>query len=399
MLNIRWIPEKKYGRPAYLSVSTGLFSDPPRRWVTAHPPGLCIRQSTEPSPFSCHGQVVAIRYRVDYTSGRVRPAVDRVREGDLHPGALAGDLGVALGCGAAVERLVRTRVGPFALDDATPWDARRPRRRRRCGLACSRRRRRLRAGRRDRSRRPRHRAVRARSGGGGGAARGAPTGHSSRARGRAGGCSGSVRWPGRAADPAGADPSCRSSGASSPSRLTRARVVALGTFDGIHLGHRAILGTAVARARAADCRRSPAPSSRHPLRSCSPTRAPRSITTLDERLELIAETGVDGVVVLSFTPELAAVEPEAFVRTCCSARLRRAEIVVGFNHRFGAGRPGRCAAAARSWRAGSAFSAHVVPPLTVDGVAGLVERDPRRAADGRPRDGRPLPRPPLLDER
>jgi riboflavin kinase/FMN adenylyltransferase len=144
-------------------------------------------------------------------------------------------------------------------------------------------------------------------------------------------------------------------------------VVALGTFDGVHLGHQAILGTAVARAREAGLRALACTFEQHPAEILNPLRAPKSITTLDERLELIAETGVDGVVVLSFTPALAAVEPEAFVKDVLLGRLRAQEVVVGFNHRFGRGARGD-ARLLEELASRLGFQANVVPPLTVAGV-------------------------------
>jgi len=148
----------------------------------------------------------------------------------------------------------------------------------------------------------------------------------------------------------------------------RPSVVALGTFDGVHLGHRAILGTAVTRARAAGLQALACTFEQHPAEILNPARAPKSISTVDERLELIGETGVDGVLVLSFTPALAAVEPEAFVKDVLLGRLRAQEIVVGFNHRFGRGARGD-ARLLQEMAARLGFQAHVVPPLTVEGVA------------------------------
>ena len=147
----------------------------------------------------------------------------------------------------------------------------------------------------------------------------------------------------------------------------RLSVVALGTFDGVHLGHRAILGLAVTRARAAGLQALACTFEQHPAEILNPARAPRSITTVDERLALIGETGVDGVVVLSFTPALAAVEPEAFVKDVLLGRLRAQEIVVGFNHRFGRGARGD-ARLLQEMAGRLGFQAHVVPPLTVEGV-------------------------------
>src|ERR671925_809465 len=82
--------------------------------------------------------------------------------------------------------------------------------------------------------------------------------------------------------------------------------VALGIFDGVHLGHRAILGRAVSRARTADMRSVACTFDPHPMEILQPGRAPLPITTLEERLDLIAATGIDGALVVHFTPETAA---------------------------------------------------------------------------------------------
>lgn len=143
--------------------------------------------------------------------------------------------------------------------------------------------------------------------------------------------------------------------------------IALGVFDGVHLGHRAILGTAVSQARAAGLEALVCTFDRHPGEVLQPGRAPAMITTLDERLALIGETGVDGIVVLGFTRELAAIEPEAFVKDVLLGRLRAREVVVGFNHRFGRGARGD-ARLLQSLAERLGFLAHEVPPMLVDGV-------------------------------
>ena len=187
------------------------------------------------------------------------------------------DLGAALGCGAAVERLVRTRVGPFALDGrdavgravhragADAVGARAAGRRDAGGLG------------RRASRRPLGRAVRARSGGGGGAARRGRWHARSRARGRRADARSRGGGPRRAADPAGADPSCRSSGASSPSRLTPGPAWSPSAPSTASISaHRAILGTAVARARAAGLQALACTFEQHPLEILQPARAPEA---------------------------------------------------------------------------------------------------------------------------
>src|SRR5712691_5486381 len=147
-----------------------------------------------------------------------------------------------------------------------------------------------------------------------------------------------------------------------------ASAVALGAFDGIHLGHRAILGTAVAQARQGGLQAVACTFDRHPMEVLQPRRAPLPITTLDERLELIGETGIDTTVVIPFTPAVASVEAKAFVQDVLVGTLEAREIVVGFNHRFGRGARGD-AQLLESLAAPLGFRAHIVPALMVDGVA------------------------------
>ena len=169
----------------------------------------------------------------------------------------------------------------------------------------------------------------------------------------------------------------------------RPSVVALGTFDGVHLGHRSILGTAMARARAVGLDAVACTFDRHPMEIVHPDRAPVPITTVDERLALIGETGVDAVVVLGFTRELAGIEPETFVKDVLLDRLRAREVVVGYNHRFGRAARGD-ARLLEDLAERFGFRAHVVPPTTVDGVAvssteirsALLRGDVRSAARG-----------------
>lgn len=147
-----------------------------------------------------------------------------------------------------------------------------------------------------------------------------------------------------------------------------ASAVALGAFDGIHVGHRAILGTAVSIGRARSVPVLACTFDPHPLDVLQPGGAPVPITTLVERLALMEETGVDGVVVLEFTRGLAAMEPEAFVKDVLLTRLGARDIVVGFNHRFGHRARGD-ARLLTELAPGLGFTAHIVPPQVVDGVA------------------------------
>src|SRR5690349_13079372 len=135
--------------------------------------------------------------------------------------------------------------------------------------------------------------------------------------------------------------------------------IALGAFDGIHLGHRAILGTAVAQARQGRLSALACTFDRHPMEVLQPDRAPLPITTLDERLELIAGTGIDTTIVIPFTPAVAGIEAKAFVQDVLVGTLKAREIIVGFNHRFGRGARGD-AELLEALAAPLGFRAHIV---------------------------------------
>lgn len=145
-------------------------------------------------------------------------------------------------------------------------------------------------------------------------------------------------------------------------------VVAQGTFDGIHLGHQAVIRTAVERARALDVRPVAVTFDPNPLAVLRPAEAPPELLPLEERLERIAELGPDVCLVIPFTTQFAEVEADAYVKDVLLGLLRAREIVVGFNHAFGRGARGTPELLART--AGAAgVSVHVVPPLRVDGHA------------------------------
>lgn len=96
-------------------------------------------------------------------------------------------------------------------------------------------------------------------------------------------------------------------------------VLAVGFFDGVHKGHQAVIASAIERAREMHGQAWVLTFNRHPLSLLAPSKAPPLLTTLDERLELLASTGVDGALVLKFTRQLANVPPELFVQWLCGA--------------------------------------------------------------------------------
>ena len=145
-------------------------------------------------------------------------------------------------------------------------------------------------------------------------------------------------------------------------------VVAQGTFDGIHLGHQAVIRTAVGRARTLQVRPVAVTFDPNPLAVLRPAEAPPELLPLEERLERIAELGPEVCVVIPFTVEFSRVEAEAYVREVLLGLLGAREIVVGFNHAFGRGARGTPELLRRLAEPAGVL-VHVVAPLRVDGVA------------------------------
>lgn len=124
------------------------------------------------------------------------------------------------------------------------------------------------------------------------------------------------------------------------SERTDGTVIVIGYFDGVHLGHRALIG----RARAiGDERGLPVIAvtfDPHPLATVRPSAVPRSLATLDERIALLQEAGADEVDVLRFDTEFSRQSPQEFAQRIIVERLCARVVVVGANFRFGAGAAG-----------------------------------------------------------
>jgi riboflavin kinase/FMN adenylyltransferase len=120
----------------------------------------------------------------------------------------------------------------------------------------------------------------------------------------------------------------------------RGAVIALGNFDGFHLGHQAVVGEAVRQARAQGRPAIVATFDPHPVRHFQPDAPPFRLTTLDQREELFAAAGADAMLVFAFDGTLAATTAEEFVRGLLVERLGAAGVVTGEDFTFGKGRGG-----------------------------------------------------------
>lgn len=143
--------------------------------------------------------------------------------------------------------------------------------------------------------------------------------------------------------------------------------LAIGNFDGVHRGHQELVRVARERAAATGATAGVLTFTPHPAKIFAPALAPPLIVSLERRLELLGQAGADVGIVEEFTPALAAVEAEDFVRDVLVGGLGAREVVVGWDFSFGRGRRGN-PALLRDVGAALGLGVTVVPPVTVDGL-------------------------------
>jgi len=144
-----------------------------------------------------------------------------------------------------------------------------------------------------------------------------------------------------------------------------ASVVALGMFDGVHAGHRALIGCAVQQAQAREAKSVVYTFDRNPLEIVCPSRAPQPLMTLQEKLAAIENIGVDYVIVRRFDVVFADVCAADFLHSIVQ-NLRPKAIVTGFNYSFGAKGAGNADMIAEN-AARYGYCPIIVPPVQVDG--------------------------------
>jgi riboflavin kinase/FMN adenylyltransferase len=119
-----------------------------------------------------------------------------------------------------------------------------------------------------------------------------------------------------------------------PARFARCAVT-IGNFDGVHIGHRGIMRRVVEVARAHGWKAAAVTFDPHPTRLVAPERAPRLLTTPEQRCELMRQEGIEQILILPFTAEIARLSPEEFVRQILVEQLDARAVLVGENFRFG----------------------------------------------------------------
>ncbi|WP_375288887.1 bifunctional riboflavin kinase/FAD synthetase [Sphingomonas sp.] len=143
-------------------------------------------------------------------------------------------------------------------------------------------------------------------------------------------------------------------------------IVALGNFDGFHLGHQAVAGRAIARAKAEGRPALVATFDPHPVRHFKPDTPPFRLTTLDQRQALFAAAGADAMVVFRFDGDLANLTAEQFVTERLIGCLRAGGVVTGEDFTFGHRKAGNAEVMTRLGRE-HGFSDDTVAAVMLDG--------------------------------
>jgi riboflavin kinase/FMN adenylyltransferase len=143
-------------------------------------------------------------------------------------------------------------------------------------------------------------------------------------------------------------------------------VLTVGSFDGVHRGHRRILDEVIRAAREAQGTAALLTLRPHPREFFSPENAPNLLTSHEKKLELLEEAGLDAVFILPFNADVAGLEPLQFIEQIVHDRCRARELVVGHDFCFGKDARGNFDLLRQ---AGShyGYEARQVPPLLVDG--------------------------------
>lgn len=157
--------------------------------------------------------------------------------------------------------------------------------------------------------------------------------------------------------------------------------ITVGTFDGVHRGHLDIIARLVARAKEKGLRSLAITFAPHPLAIVNAAAAPLLLTVGSEKLEVLAETGLEYLAVLDFTPELASLGAEQFVDDVLLARFRMRDLLVGHDHGFGRERAGN-ATVLKELGASRGFSVGVVEEVAAPGGRAVSSTAIRRAVAG-----------------
>jgi riboflavin kinase/FMN adenylyltransferase len=155
-------------------------------------------------------------------------------------------------------------------------------------------------------------------------------------------------------------------GSGSLDRPLQKPIITVGNFDGLHVGHRAITDTVVARARASGGTAIVYTFDPHPIRVLRPDQSPRLLTTHEQKIELLEQSGIDALIVENFDTKFAATTAETFIREILFARIQPVEVYVGYDFHFGHDREGSMGLLTELGPK-LGFSVTIIPEVTIGG--------------------------------
>ncbi len=150
-------------------------------------------------------------------------------------------------------------------------------------------------------------------------------------------------------------------------RPFRRPAITIGNFDGVHLGHQALFKRVVELGRKRNGDKVAVTFRPHPLKVLRPDNPPKLISTFEQKTELIADAGIEYLVALPFTRELANTSAEDFVEHILVGALGVEDLVVGYDYACGKGRKGDIPFLQKMGRQ-FGFQVHVIQPVIIDGM-------------------------------
>ena len=141
----------------------------------------------------------------------------------------------------------------------------------------------------------------------------------------------------------------------------------IGNFDGVHLGHQALFRRVVELAGPRNGDTVALTFEPHPMKVLRPQNPPKLISTMDHKVELIAEAGIEHLIRLSFTKELAGTSAHDFVNKILYQTIGVEDLVVGYDYAFGKGRQGNISLL-QAMGSKLGFNVHVISPVSVEGM-------------------------------
>jgi riboflavin kinase/FMN adenylyltransferase len=148
--------------------------------------------------------------------------------------------------------------------------------------------------------------------------------------------------------------------------MKNGNAITVGTFDGVHLGHQKVLEQLARIAKEKGLASVLVTFNPHPVKVVKPEMAPKLLTTIDEKLEVLSQFGLDRVEVIPFDQEFSKISAEEFIREFLCTKMRMKEYIIGYNHGFGKEREGSVELARRLSRE-LRFGFTVMEPFLLEG--------------------------------